>query len=125
MKKQITYIEQIPEFTDGVWSDVPTEFTIIANNQVEYDAHMTAITNPARGITDIAEEDLSEDEAELTNDDIFMLAITEIAEKAGITLETLPVAAMSRLSDTRTRRLDVIQQEQELQETLVIGKGKE
>ena len=99
MKKQITYTEPIPQFEDGVRTDVPTTFTVIANTHDEYDAHMAAITNPARRISDIAEEDLPEDEVELSDTDAVMLAVMELAEKTGVTLETLPETALRRMEE--------------------------
>ena len=98
MKKQITYTEPIPQFEDGVRTDIPTTFIVIANSQDEYDAYMAAITNPARGITDIVEEDLP-DEIEFSDTDAVMLAVMELAEKTGVTLETLPEPMLRRMEE--------------------------
>ena len=59
MKKQISYYDpRCPELpvTDGC------NMTVIATGEDEYNAHMAALGNPERGITNIAEEDLPDDE---------------------------------------------------------------
>jgi len=56
MRLQITYNEPIPQFDDDRnRTDVMTEFTVIANNEEERQAHDTAIRNPDRGIVIIEE----------------------------------------------------------------------
>ena len=60
MKKQISYTEPIPQFDDKGkrLADKFEKFIIVANNQEEFNAHMAAINDPTRGITDVVVSDL-------------------------------------------------------------------
>ena len=59
MRKQISYTEPIPQFDKqgGRLPDSLERFAVIAGSQEEFDAHMTAITDPTRGITDVVVEE--------------------------------------------------------------------
>jgi len=55
MKKISYYDPRCPELEVN---EQGQNMTVEANNQDEYEAHMTAITNPEREITNVTEEDL-------------------------------------------------------------------
>jgi hypothetical protein len=105
MRKQIKYSEPIPQFNNKGKALKPKieQFTVFSNNQSEYDAIMTAITDPERGITNIIESDLfDEPSGDPIEELLFRVASLELAQ--GVT--KFAKASLERLTDVHKAEIN-------------------
>ena len=100
MNKKITYTELYFDPYSHQYDPDPakgTEHEFTVTTQDAYDSLMSTITNPERGIVNIVPTDLEEPVPVLSDVEILLLAVNELAEKAGIELESLPESSLDHL----------------------------